>query len=261
MTNHIRTLTSGIQTLLDQQRDFVVITLVAIRGSAPQILGAQAVVTHSGLSCGTVGGGKIEAAAIRHAQEILSSQRVDPELIKWNLQTDIGMTCGGEVQLFFQRHGVTTWPIAVFGAGHVAQQLVRLLLTLDCQVICVDPRQEWLDKLPEDPKLNCVCSQNPAELVEGMAAGTFFVLMSQGHATDLPVLSEILRSRKPPFVGVIGSRQKASVLRRDLKSEGLTEELADQFHCPIGLNIGNNTPSEIAVSIVAQLIEIRDNLA
>ncbi|HBE70224.1 MAG TPA: xanthine dehydrogenase accessory protein XdhC [Planctomycetaceae bacterium] len=259
MTHHIRTLTGGIQSLLDEQRDFVVITLVAIRGSAPQVLGAQAVVATDGLCFGTVGGGKIEAAAVKHAQQILNSQHVEPELVKWNLQTDIGMTCGGEVQLFFQRHGATTWPIAVFGAGHVAQGLVRLLLTLDCQITCIDPRQEWLDKLPDDPKLNCVCSAMPAELVVGMPDRTFFVLMSQGHATDLPVLAEILRSRKPPFVGVIGSRQKASVLRRDLQSEGLTEELASQFQCPIGLKLGNNTPSEIAVSIVAQLIEVRDN--
>lgn len=258
MSQHILDHTRKVQELLEGGRSFVVVTLVGIRGSAPQILGAKAIVAESGIESGTVGGGKIEAACIEHAQKMLSSDGPSTDFVTWNLQTDIGMTCGGEVQLFFELHAMNAWPIAVFGAGHVAQALVRLLLKLNCQVTCVDPRQEWLDRLPVDPKLSTQWSESPRDCVAQLPSNTFFVLMSKGHATDLPVLLEVLTTRTAPFVGVIGSSQKASVLRRDLQKNDVLPELIESFYCPIGLPIGNNTPEEIAVSIAAQLIQKRD---
>lgn len=261
MSQHILDHTRKVQELLDAGRSFATITLVDIRGSAPQILGAKAIVTESGIESGTVGGGKIEAASIAHAQQMLRTGQSATDFVTWNLQTDIGMTCGGEVKLFFDVHAATTWPIAIFGAGHVAQALVRLLIRLNCHVTCVDPRQEWLDRLPSDPKLTLHCIESPRELVGQLPVNTFFVLMSKGHATDLPVLAEVLTTRAAPFVGVIGSKQKASVLRRDLKEMGIVPELVAAFQCPIGLPIGNNTPEEIAISITAQLIQQRDAVA
>ncbi len=261
MPQHILDHTRKVQELLDAGRSFATITLVDIRGSAPQILGAKAIVTGNGIESGTVGGGKIEAASIVHAQELLDSGASATDFVTWNLQTDIGMTCGGEVKLFFEVHAATAWPIAVFGAGHVAQALVRLLVRLNCHVTCVDPRREWLDRLPSDPKLSVHCTDSPKDLVQELPEGTFFVLMSKGHATDLPVLAEVLITRTAPFIGVIGSAQKASVLRRDLKELGISHELIKLFRCPVGLPIGNNTPEEIAISITAQLLQERDNRA
>ncbi len=128
---------------------------------------------------------------IAHAQQLLSQPRAN-DWVKWNLQTDIGMTCGGEVKLFFEVHAQTKWPIVVFGAGHVSQALVRLLLTLDCHVSCVDTRSEWLDRLPTHPKLTKLLAQEPSQYVAQQPHNAYFVLMSKGHATDLPVLAEIL---------------------------------------------------------------------
>jgi xanthine dehydrogenase accessory factor len=247
-----------VQKLLDRSESFVTVTLVEIRGSAPQIVGAKGIVTSSGIEGGTVGGGKIEAAAIEYAQRLLIQGRQHAELVTWNLQTDIGMTCGGEVKLFFDVYATAAWPIVVFGAGHLAQALVRLLLNLDCHVTCIDTRPDWLAKLPVDNKLTKHCVETPRELVRPQPANAYFVLMSKGHATDLPVLAEILSNRKAPYVGVIGSPQKASVLRRDLKNLGLPQEKVASFHCPMGLSIGNNTPAEIAISIAAQLLQTRD---
>ena len=168
------------------------------------------------------------------------------------------MTCGGEVKLFFDVFANAAWPIVIFGAGHISQALVRLLLNIDCQITCIDTRPEWLAKLPDDNKLRKICIETPCELVASQPETAFFVLMSKGHATDLPVLAEILANRNPPYVGVIGSPQKASVLRRDLKKLGLPPQKIELFHCPVGLPIGNNTPAEIAVSIAAQLLQQRD---
>ena len=159
--------TRHVQTLLERGVSFVTATLVGIRGSAPQILGARAIITSSGIEGGTIGGGKIEAATISHAQDLLQNGGTNCELVIWNLQTDIGMTCGGEVRILFEVHANSTWPIAVFGAGHVAQALVRCLVTVHCSLTCVDPRQEWLDKLPDSSKLSKICAESPEALVSG----------------------------------------------------------------------------------------------
>jgi xanthine dehydrogenase accessory factor len=247
--------------LLDQQQSFCTVTLLAIRGSAPQIAGAKAIVTDRGLVAGTIGGGKIENAAIEYAQRQLQQcEGPATALEKWNLQTQIGMTCGGEVTLFFEFHRRAVWPIAVFGAGHVAQALIPLLLTLNCQVTCVDPRSEWISKLADHPKLRKKCLADPVSVLPELEDHSFFVLISKGHATDVPVLAEILRTRSAPFIGVIGSAQKASAIRRDLRHLGVPDERLSSYHCPIGLPLGNNTPAEIAISITAQLIQVRDQL-
>jgi xanthine dehydrogenase accessory factor len=247
--------------LLEHDESFATVTLLAIRGSAPQIAGAKAIVTDQGIVAGTVGGGKIENAAIEYAKKTLAEFDGPTAVVEtWNLQTQIGMTCGGEVTLFFEFHRRVAWPIAVFGAGHVAQALIPLLLTLNCQVTCTDSRNDWIGKLHDNPRLDKRCVPEPKSVLPELAGNTFFVLMSKGHATDLPVLAEILRSRRAPYLGVIGSAQKASVLRRDLKHLGIDADRIDSFHCPIGLPLGNNTPSEIAISVAAQLIQVRDQL-
>lgn len=256
IVDHIQVL----QKLLEAQTPLVEVTLVDIRGSAPQVVGAKAIVTSEGLVGGTIGGGKVEAAAIQYAQQLLTTAPGKPELQTWNLQTEIGMTCGGEVKLFFEPRATRSWPIAIFGAGHVAQTLVRVLLPLDCHLTCVDSRPEWLAKLPSNLKLTPVCAAEPQSLVSSQPPETFFVLLSKGHATDLPVLAEILQTRKAPYVGVIGSKQKASVLRRDLKSQGIDDARLDSFFCPMGLPIGRNTTHEIALSIAAQLLQVRDQI-
>ena len=172
-----------VTELLDSETPFATITLLDVRGSAPQITGAKAIVTAAGIAAGTIGGGKIEASAIVHAQDLLSKNTgTSTDLVTWNLQTDIGMTCGGEVKLFFEVHGKVDWPIAVFGAGHIAQTLIPLLAQLNCRINCIDTRSDWLSKLPTHPKIHPICTQTPSQCVAGQPSNTFFVLMSKGHA-------------------------------------------------------------------------------
>jgi xanthine dehydrogenase accessory factor len=239
--------------------DFVLLTLVEVIGSAPQTVGAKALITFQGLAEGTVGGGKLEAKAIALAQELLAKNenRKNCQLIKWNLTKDVGMTCGGVVSLVFEVFAGAEWQIAVFGAGHVAQELVPLVTKLDCRAHCVDSRRDWLDKIPDSINLQKICIENPKELVSQFSNKTKFILVTKGHATDVPILIEILRQHPKAFVGVIGSRSKAVVLRKELRDLGFADEQLN-FHCPVGLPFGNNTPIEISISILAQLIQNRD---
>jgi xanthine dehydrogenase accessory factor len=238
---------------------FVVITLVSARGHVPQEPGAKAIVTAQGLQTGTVGGGKVEARAIEHALQLLSRGATEPEMMKWNLQRDIGMTCGGETTYLFEVHNRKNWNIVIFGAGHVSQALIRVLQGLDCQITCVDSRGDWLAKLPSSPKISIVESSEPAAEVANINPNSYFVVMTHGHATDLPILAEIVRAHpKAPYIGVMGSDVKAQKLRQEMRGLRLDSAQIEKLHSPIGLTLGENVPAEIAISIVAELLLERD---
>jgi xanthine dehydrogenase accessory factor len=240
-------------------KNFILITLVDYQGSVPQALGAKAIVTEAGLFEGTVGGGKVEAKAILFAQELLKKDETPVcQLIEWNLTRDVGMTCGGVVNFLFEVHKADSWKIVVFGAGHVAQELVPMLTKLNCQVTCVDNRREWLERLQAQENLKTRLVESPKDIVGEFSSDCFFVFMTQGHSTDLPIVKELLKQHaKAPYIGVIGSKTKATVLRANLKEAGFSSDLIQKIHCPIGLDIGNNMLVEIAFSVVAQLLQVR----
>jgi xanthine dehydrogenase accessory factor len=239
---------------------FVSVTMVEAVGSTPQDAGSKMLVTSDGLHHGTVGGGRIEAKAIDHALAMLedsSEQGSVTDFVEWNLQKDVGMTCGGTVKLYFESVNHRAWRIVIFGAGHVTQALTKLLATLPCRMTCIDPRPEWLAKLPTAANIQTVQTDAPPSKVADLSDDTFVVCMTRGHKTDLPVLLEIFKQdRTFPYLGVIGSKSKAAVLRRELTEAGIPDE-KQVFHCPLGLPIGTNHPGEIAVSIAAQLLEAR----
>jgi xanthine dehydrogenase accessory factor len=253
---------------------FVCVTMVEAVGSTPQDAGSKMLVTKDGLAFGTIGGGRVEAKAIDVAKEMLGMQergarneeRADvsllaprSSLLTWNLKRDVGMTCGGTVKLFFETYNHNEWRIIVFGAGHVAAAVIECLRQLDCHVTCVDPRAEWLDRIPDGSRLRKVQADDPRSLVSGLPRDAFVICMTMGHATDRPILEEIFRQGHTfPFLGVIGSRAKRAVLVKELTAAGIEADAAERFYCPIGLDLGTNQPGEIAVSVVAQLIQERD---
>jgi xanthine dehydrogenase accessory factor len=239
------------------RRDHVVVNLTAIKGSAPQIVGSKMIVSQSGLQWGTVGGGKIEAHCIRYAQDLLNAKS-SAQSQTWNLQTDIGMSCGGEVTIFFDPTYFSGWTVAIFGAGHVAQELCRVMQTWSCQVKVYDTRSEWIEKLPNASNIEKKCVDNMALEVKDLPKGCFLLSMTQGHSSDVPVLFEALKNRNDlSFVGVIGSTVKSVKIKNELKALGIDSGTLDKLVCPIGLDFGNNTPPEISISIAAQLISLR----
>lgn len=249
-----------LNELLFSNVPFVIVTLVDAIGSSPQNAGSKMLVTHDGLYGGTIGGGKVEFKAINEATSLLGNNSRKTSFVEWHLQKDVGMSCGGIVKIFFEAFHSKTWKIAIFGAGHVANALIPLLLKLDCQIKCIDPRQEWLNKLPQSHKLSIILSEDMASEVKHLDPDTFVLLMTMGHGCDLPILLEILRTRQSPYLGVIGSRAKAVRLKKDIEEAGLPHSCKEAFYCPIGLDIGNNHPQEIAISVAAQLIQERDRL-
>src|SRR4051812_15203074 len=212
---------------------FVSVTMVETVGSTPQDVGSKMLVDASGLVFGTVGGGKVETKAIGVAQAMLEQPHPGPlpegegvigaascQLVEWNLQRDVGMTCGGVVKLLFESYNFRDWRIVIFGAGHVAQALVRCLLLLECRVICVDQRAEWLAKLPQSSKLRTIQLAEPRAFVGELQPDDSVLCMTMGHKTDRPILQELFSRRfEPRYLGVIGSQAKRKVLLRELRED------------------------------------------
>ncbi|MBV8519419.1 MAG: xanthine dehydrogenase accessory protein XdhC [Acidobacteria bacterium] len=245
--------------LLESGAAFVAVTVVDTLGSTPQDRGAKMLVTENGRHFGTVGGGKIEVRCIDEALGLLRDADAPPtRFVQWSLEKDIGMTCGGIVRVYFESFNAPRWNIVVFGAGHVASALIELMLRLDCRITCIDPREEWLSRLPSSTKLTKVLTSDmPAEVAK-IRDGSFVLLMTMGHTTDRPILIEILRTRTFPYLGVIGSNAKAKRLRQDVRDAGLPDEAQRAFFCPVGLELGSNHPQEIAISVAAQMLQLRD---
>jgi xanthine dehydrogenase accessory factor len=251
----------ALSQLAMRGQPFVAVTMIESTGSTPQDAGSKMLVDQTGLVHGTVGGGKVEHRAISNAQSMLQDKDRKLELLDWNLQRDIGMTCGGLVKLLFEVYNRDEWSIIVFGAGHVAQALVRILVTLDCKVTCIDSRQEWIDRLEAHNRLTATYTKDTTEQAAKVETDDFVICMTMGHSTDRPILSTIFkRGIQPAFLGAIGSKSKRGALLRELKSDGIPDEMTERLVCPVGLPIGTNQPSEIAISIVAQLLQVRDQL-
>lgn len=253
----------GMAELKNANEDFAVVTIVNSLGSIPQEIGARLLVTQKGYHSGTIGGGKLENAAIEKAKEYLKQKVSKSYFQDWNLQTDIGMSCGGRVSLFFETIcAKKNWNIVIFGAGHVSQELIRVLLRLDCQLTCIDPRKEWTQKLPSDRKLKVLNLERMEDFISQIEEMSFVVIATMGHSTDLPILKKLLTTeQKISYLGVIGSDVKAKKIKNELIQLGFDQKTVQDIYCPIGEKIGNNTPPEIAISIVSQLLKTKDSIS
>ena len=229
----------ALNELMAAEAPLVAVTVVDTIGSVPQDRGAKMIVTAEGLRFGTVGGGKVETKAIAEAQAMLRGEAAETtKFAQWNLNKDVGMTCGGIVKLYFESHNVGRWRIVVFGAGHVANAVVnaarppRLPRHLHRSARGVAGEAARVAEADEG------ADADMPSLVKTIPDDAFVVLMTMGHTTDKPILLEILRTRTFPYLGVIGSDAKAKILRRDIAEAGLPEEAKRAFYCPIGLRSG-----------------------
>jgi xanthine dehydrogenase accessory factor len=145
-----------------------------------------------------------------------------------------------------------------FGAGHVAVPTAHLAALVGFQVVIIDDRQEFANaaRFPEAAKVCIVEDFNNA--FEGLEIDedSFIVIVTRGHAYDRAVLGRSLKTRAG-YIGMIGSRGKKEAIYEALMDEGVSKEQLAQVHSPIGIDIGGETPEEIAVSIVAELIKVR----
>lgn len=168
--------------------------------------------------------------------------------------TTSGVRNMGDVPVFVERFG-TGAQLVVCGGGHVAAATVRMAKLLDLPVTALEDRAEYAEQLRQAGADEVIC----APFEEGLAQvpggeEVYFIVLTRAHAFDLDCLRTIL-TKPAAYVGMMGSRGRAALVRRQLVEAGADAERVEQIHAPIGLAIGAKTAQEIALSILAQVVE------
>ena len=146
------------------------------------------------------------------------------------------------------------------GGGHVSLELAHIAARLEFELVVIDDRQEFAnrERFPMAAQVLCMPFLEALDAL-GSRESDFYAILTRGHAFDKECLAHILRG-KYAYVGMIGSRTKVAAVRQALEGEGVSRETLDGVYAPIGLKIGGQTPAEIAVSIAAQLVDVRAKL-
>lgn len=232
-------------------------TVVKSEGSTPRHMGSKMLVYPDGKFLGTVGGGEMESRVIKSALETLKSG--DAQTLSYTMadpaRGDPGV-CGGTVEVFVEPI-LPPATIVIIGAGHVGKAVVHLAKWLGFRVAVSDDRAEFCN--PDSvPGADAYYPVEMGKLSEELKINkqTYIVITSRGSAIDARGLPKLLESQ-PAYVGVIGSRRRWLTTVKALKEKGVSEEKIAQVHSPMGLELNAETPEEIAVSIIAEVLMIK----
>lgn len=266
----------------------MVLTVVDSQGSTPRDAGTRMLVSADAME-GTIGGGHLEWQAIELARQALKecSTSLD-QTTGWTqtfaLGPSLGQCCGGVVQLHFaplDEAALHRWPICtalhieLHGAGHVGQAIVKLLADLDFSVRWIDTRDSGTDDsaspagLPDattlaalPPHITWHPSDAPPDEVADAPPGAIHLVLTHRHDLDLRIIEAVLRRGDSLFAGMIGSQTKKAKFLHRLEARGLNHAQLAHMTCPIGLHeLKGKEPAVIAVSVVAQLLLLRQSLS
>ena len=231
-------------------------TVIETRGSTPRQAGAKMLVHADGRTVGTVGGGGSEASVIEEALAALADGH-PRELTFWREEGD-GETdrCGGDVRLLVEVL-LPRPTLLIIGAGHIGQAVAELGAFLGYRVAVLDERADLVtaDRFPQaDVLLTGELGEQLREFP--ITAQTHVLFVTPHHSRDEKGLAA-LGEPPPPYVGLIGSRRRTQATFKRARELGVSDEFLARVHTPVGLDIGAETPREIAVSIVAEVIEVR----
>jgi xanthine dehydrogenase accessory factor len=267
---------------LAARRACVVATVVRHGGSVPRRTGAKMLVYADGRTRDTVGGGLFEQVVVRDAlcalrerQSITCEYSFTPgddvstddhnavaqdavtKIAKQPRARTFGAVCGGHVTVFLEVV-VPADKLLIVGGGHCGRALAEAASLLGFSITVVDDRAEFAQ--PDEYSFPGV--EDVLHLSPDFAAlplpdeNTFVALVSKGFPTDEAALRRILDS-PAAYIGMIGSKRKRETVFANLRASGVDEQKLARVHAPIGLDIGAETPQEIAVSILAQIIQVR----
>ncbi|MEA4812118.1 MAG: XdhC/CoxI family protein [Anaerolineaceae bacterium] len=223
------------------------------RGAVPRHAGTKMLVFPDGKFEGTVGGGGVEAAALQAALEALRDGKT--RTVKYSLKEDADKSlgvCGGAMEVYIEPL-LPADTLLIIGAGHVGRAVAKMAGPLGFRIVVSDEREGLLD--PEVFKGCQMLHAKMAELPQKMDIGprTFIVDVSHGSEVDVAGLPAVLAT-EAGYIGVIGSKKRWATTLTGLRNQGVSEEAIGKAKSPIGLAIEAETPEEIAISILAEVI-------
>jgi len=251
------TIYSDIQNALKHGERVVVATVVKTSGSAPCEIGTKMLVRADGTLHESLAGPQTDGKVAQEALKALRTGR--SQVVHVHIDADLGEavgSCGATLEVLLEV--LRPEPrLIIVGAGYVAQALARLSLHLDYRIIVVDDRRDLANPQVFDEKVQLTFGDIPQTIraLEPDEA-SWVVVVTRGHTLDKDALRAALDS-KAAYVGMIGSPSKVKHIFSALQKEGIAPERLAQVHAPIGLDIGAETPDEIALSIAAEMLMTR----
>ncbi|HSB32047.1 MAG TPA: XdhC/CoxI family protein [Candidatus Sulfobium mesophilum] len=244
-----------IVRLKKEGRASAVATIVQCVGSSPQKEGAKMLVRDDGSVFGTMGGGCLEAEVIQAAVMVIKDGY--PRTLPIELtERHGGLVCGGKVLVYIEP--VIPEPrLIILGAGHVGKALARVAKISGFRTIVVDDREEFANR-ENIPEADETVVHDFGNIFSRVFAdsGSYIVIATRGHNHDLEALKAALTT-DAGYIGLLGSKRKRALLFKMLGESGFSKENIGRVITPVGLSIGSVTPEEIAISIMAQIIQKR----
>lgn len=236
-------------------RSCALATIVNVVGSIPSYHAAKMLVRSDGSIVGTIGGGPAEAEVIQVARQVLKGGK--PRMISFHLherpELDSGMVCGGSLDVFIEP--IRPMPVAyLFGAGHVGVMTARAARLAGFDIEVIDDRASFANA-ERFPDARAVHVGPMAEVTARLQPNdqALIFIATRCHEMDGEVLQWAVGT-PAGYVGMIGSKRKVLTVFNHLRAEGVTAEQLARVRAPVGLDIGSETPEEIAISVVAEMI-------
>jgi len=249
---------SRLLELLGEHRRIALATVVKAEGSTPRDSGAKMVILPDGTTHGTVGGGALENRVVKEALQALDDG--SGFLRQYDLSAKkgggIGAICGGRATVLVEILSAGE-RLLICGGGHIGLELARMGAAMGFRVTVADPRKDFSAPGRFPGGVDVLRARPSGSRVLGLVdADTYIVILTHSHSLDKEAL-RALAPRGARYVGMIGSRAKVARILAELRKEGMDGRVLSRVHAPIGLDIGAETPAEIAVAILAEMVNIR----
>ena len=233
-------------------------TIVRRLGSTPRKDHAKMLIHQDGSFVGTIGGGCVEAEVWRNASTVMKTGKarlVEYELTQEDTENE-GLVCGGSVEIFIEP--VLPEPsLVLMGAGHLGKAISESAIRVGFQVTVLDDRDAFAnhDRFPQAKQIIVDSFQESLSQVS-ITVNSFILIVTRGHSHDHAALEQAIQT-DARYVGLVGSRRKIHLIVQNLLEKGYRPEKFKNLYAPIGLPIGSETPEEIAISVLAELIAVR----
>lgn len=239
---------------IDAGRAAAFVTVIEVGGSTPREAGARMLVYADGSIEGTVGGGTVESLVIKQALACIGKGEGGKFVFDLKPKGNTGMLCMGRMEVFIDVYK-NPFKVLILGAGHVGLKIAEACRMAGYPYLVADDRADFANTERFPGALQIITEPPHAAVAKaGVDADTCAVIVTRGHALDRECLEALLPT-KAAYIGMIGSKDKVGEVFRLLGEKGLHPQKDPRVHAPVGLNLGGKAPGEIAVSILAEIIQ------
>ncbi|MBC2844383.1 xanthine dehydrogenase accessory protein XdhC [Winogradskyella flava] len=243
----------------EKRQPVALVTVTKCSGSAPCVVSSRMIVTEDKSIYGTIGGGKLEYKAIDESILALKENRIIES--SYTLGPDFAQCCGGVVEFIIEPMNQSP-ELHLFGAGHIGTEIANLLVNTPFKVKLIDSRPHWFSEFDIHESIEqCQVKENDFKTFRDAVTwgkNCYVLVLTHNHAIDFDIIAMALEN-ETKYLGLIGSKTKKARFNNMLIKEMNIKEGMDNVVCPIGLPIGGDTPKEIAISVVAQLLQVHYN--